>query len=150
MQYVEIKRTEHEMQIMQRERASLFYSQNITSLHDYQTWWTCYFFFRKHYFFLGIHEVCKGMKASFLVVPFGCWLAGQSESDHMDVSMALLIYKANMWALITSNMWYTSNGQGKNKFLLVHPLRTQEQHGHVYALSCFWWQSAWYKHFPGN
>ena len=94
-------------------------------------------------------KVC-GLCFPWLCLLGADWLHGQSNSDHMDVSMALLIYKTNMWALITSNIWYTSNGQGENKFLLVHPLRTQEQHGHVYALSCFWWQSAWYKHFPGS
>ena len=74
-QYVEIKWTEQETQITQREHTKGLLILE-SKLYDYQTWQT--HFCEK---FTRCAKVCG---LFFLGCAFGCWLAEQTNSDHMD------------------------------------------------------------------
>ena len=77
--FARVVRRDQEMQITQREHAKGFVCSivKITRLYDYQT---CIAEIFLRFFF----EVRKGIRAFFyLIVLLGCWLALQTNSDHM-------------------------------------------------------------------
>ena len=71
------KNTDHTARTWERFVYSIV---KITRLYDYQTW---------QHIFGEIRGVRKGLWAFFLIVRFGCWLAGQANSDHREKSMGM-------------------------------------------------------------
>ena len=91
-QYVEIKWTEHEMQIMQWKHVKGLFIVKIRRLYDYQTWLTNWQIVCK------VNEVRKGLwDFVFLIVLFVCWLAGQANFNHMMGTQSWFVDQPHGW-----------------------------------------------------
>ena len=106
--YVEIKWTEQETQI--KWKVCFFYSENnkilwSSNMADTFVW--------------EIHEVRKGMWAFFFIVLFGCWLAGQANSDHVVVSIGIVPTRPEQYHFFSSCR--------QVKWVRSRPLRTMNK-----------------------